>query len=92
MKSYKPIIKLGEAEIRALEHLSDSIINKIDPIIEITRGRKNTSACKKEGGDLYPFDKRLSVIKEIFKGKNVAFDLTSDESLLNNQDRFVGHR
>lgn len=33
MKSYKPIIKLDEAEIRALEHLSDSIINKIDLII-----------------------------------------------------------
>lgn len=85
MKSYKPIIKLGEAEIRALKHLSDSIINKIDPIIEITRGRKNSSASKKDGGDLYPFDKRLSAIKEIFKGKNVTFDLTSDESLLNNQ-------
>lgn len=85
MKSYKPIIKLGEAEIRALEHLSDSIINKIEPIIEITRGRKNTSVHKKDRGELYPFDKRLSAIKEIFKGKNVAFDLTSDESLLNNQ-------
>lgn len=33
MELYRPIIKLGEAEIRALEHLSDSILNKIEQLI-----------------------------------------------------------
>ena len=74
---YWIIVKTGEAEIRALDNVSQNIISKITPIVEITRGRKIT----KENIEMYPFDKRLSKIKNIFQGKSIAFDITSEEAL-----------
>ena len=85
VKLYQPIIKLGEAEIKALEKSSDMVLNHIEPIIEITRGRKSVTASRKKESEPYPFDNRLARIKDIFKGKDIAIDLTSDEALLNEQ-------
>jgi hypothetical protein len=76
MFKYSVIIKTGEAEIRAIENTDKSILNRIFPLIEITRGRK-----VKNDIDPYPFDKRLAQLKESFRGQIVALDLTSDETL-----------
>ena len=49
MCKYSIIVKTGEAEIQAIENSRKEILEKIFPLIEITRGRKT-----KEG---YPFKK-----------------------------------
>lgn len=82
---YIPIIKTGEAEIKALEMFSPFILDSITPIIELTRGRQKT--IKKDNNTIvtYPFDKRLAKVKEAFMGRTVFFDLTTDENLLSNE-------
>lgn len=77
MDKYWFIIKTGEAEIRALENISKDILSNTLPLIEITRGRKVT----KNKVETYPFDKRLSKLKNIYKGQAVAIDVTSEETL-----------
>jgi hypothetical protein len=77
MYKYSVIIKTGEAEIRAIENTERSILNQVFPLIEITRGRKVT----RDKIESYPFDKRLSKLKESLIGQVVAFDLTSDDAL-----------
>ncbi len=82
---YIPIIKTGEAEIKASEKLTSGMLDRITPIIELTRGRQKTM---KQGNDkivTYPFDTRLAKMKEAFKGRTVFFDLTTDENLLSNE-------
>lgn len=74
---YWIIVKTGEAEIRALENVSPRILSHTVPLIEITRGRKVT----KDSVEAYPFDKRLSKIKGVFKGQTIAIDVTSEEAL-----------
>ena len=39
---YIPIIKTGEAEIRAMSKLTPTMLKDIMPIIELTRGRQRT--------------------------------------------------
>jgi hypothetical protein len=77
MYKYSVVIKTGEAEIRAIENTDKSILNQIFPLIEITRGRKVT----RSNVESYPFDKRLSKLKEALNGQLVAFDLTSEDAL-----------
>lgn len=84
---YYPIIKLGESEIKALENSNAFVIDNINPIIEITRGRKSSATKVELGGELYPFDKRFGRIKSVFNGKPICIDLTSDEDLMNGQIR-----
>lgn len=74
---YWTIVKTGEAEIRALENIPKEVLSKTLPLIEITRGRKIT----KGKTEMYPFEKRLSKLKEIYHGQTVAIDVTSEESL-----------
>lgn len=74
---YWTIVKTGEAEIRALENIPKEVLSKTLPLIEITRGRKIT----KGKTEMYPFEKRLSKLKEIYRGQTVAIDVTSEESL-----------
>lgn len=86
MGNYFLIFKTGDAEIRALANTDKNVLNKITPIIELTRGRKLPSKekdpeKKKLEIPQYPYDKRLGIISDIFKGQKVIFDLTSDESL-----------
>jgi hypothetical protein len=88
---YIPIIKTGEAEIKASEKLTPGMLDRITPIIELTRGRQKTT---KQGNDkivTYPFDKRLAKMKEAFKGRTVFFDLTTDENLLSNEVHSLYH-
>lgn len=82
---YIPIIKLAESEIRALENINFED-KDIIPLIELTRGRKKTIKLGKEHSVVtFPFEKRLDKIKKLFKGKNIAFDLTSDMNLLSTE-------
>lgn len=74
---YWIIIKTGEAEIRALENVPKEILSNTSPLIEITRGRKVT----KNKIETYPFEKRLSKLKDMYKGQTIAIDVTSEEAL-----------
>lgn len=86
MADYYLIVKTGDAEIRAVENMEKSVLKKVIPIIELTRGRKLPSRekdpeKKKLEIPRYPYEKRLGHVKDIFEGQKVIFDLTSDESL-----------
>lgn len=86
MAEYYLIVKTAEAEIKALENTDPTVLNNLIPIIELTRGRrlpskeKDPEKRKLERGK-YPYEKRLEKISNIFKGRRIIFDLTSDESL-----------
>ena len=82
---YVPIIKTGEAEVKAITKLSANMIAGICPIIELTRGRQRTKNIGTEKQVSFPFDNRLAKIKDVFRGKTVFLDLTTDESLLSNE-------
>lgn len=82
---YFPIIKTGEAEIKALEKLTPGMLKRITPIIELTRGRQKTIKRGEEKSVSFPFDKRLAKVKEVLKGKTVFFDLTTDINLLSHE-------
>jgi hypothetical protein len=82
---YIPIIKTGEAEIRAMSKLSPSMLKFMRPIIELTRGRLKTMTEGEKKIISYPFSNRLTQIKEYLKGQTVFLDLTTDESLLSNE-------
>lgn len=73
MYRYSLIVKTGESEIKAIENSNKAVLEKILPLIEVTRGRKT-----KEG---YPFENRLSRLKKSFSGQRVAIDLTSNSDL-----------
>lgn len=77
MGKYNIIIKTGEAELRALEHIPSEYVASVFPIIELTRGRKIT----KNNSATYPFEKRLERIKKIFIGQEVCIDVTSETTL-----------
>ena len=76
---YCLVAKTGDAELRALSNIPKENMQKILPIIELTRGRKITNKEVKTVS--YPYDKRLEKIKEIFQGQDIVIDVTSDESL-----------
>lgn len=82
---YIPIIKTGEAEIKAVEKLTSWMLGRMRPIIELTRGRQRTIKLGDDKMITFPFDKRLALIKETFKGRTVFFDLTSDVGLLSDE-------
>lgn len=82
---YIPIIKTGEAEIKALEMFSPEMLDGITPIIELTRGRQKTMKNGNSTIVTYPFDKRMAKVKEAFMGRTVFFDLATDENLLCNE-------
>lgn len=82
---YIPIIKTGEAEIKAAESLTAAMLDRIIPIIELTRGRQKTTKQGDSKVVTYPFDKRLFKMKEVFKDRTVFFDLTTDENLLSSE-------
>lgn len=71
-KKYAVVVKTGDAEFRALANLTPELKNKILPIVEITRGRKlqergeaEKKANKESGKELYPFEKRISLLKTV---------------------------
>ena len=82
---YIPIIKTGEAEIRAIEKLTPKMLSQITPIIEVTRGRQKTTKTGTGKVVTYPFDKRLAKVKEVFNGRTIFLDLTTDEGLMSSE-------
>ena len=81
---YSPIIKLGEAETRAVKSLTDDVARLLSPVIEITRGRGVT--IKKDGARYteYPHDKRLRNVLTKFKYCDKIFlDVTNSPELSN---------
>ncbi len=44
IRKYVPIIKTGDAELRALSNIDDAVKNFVMPLFEITRGRKTRNA------------------------------------------------
>jgi len=77
-KNYILVVKTGQAEIRAIENTSRDTLDKLFPVIEITRGRKKTLEDKRE---IFPYINRFNRLKEAMKGMQIAIDVTSDESL-----------
>lgn len=86
MDKYYLVVKTADAEMKALENTDSSVMNCLVPIIELTRGRKlpskeKDSEKRKTEKARYPYEKRLEKLYNIFNGRDVIFDLTSDESL-----------
>lgn len=81
MSDYKyfPLIKTRDAELRCFQHLSDSTLDQILPIYELTKSRKTTKA---PDGDIH---KRMGKIEEIQGGKPFILDLSTHEKYLNPQ-------
>lgn len=77
-KKYFLVIKTGQAEIRAIENTNRKTLEKVFPIIELTRGRKKTL---NDDTVIHPFYSRLNRLKEAFRGLDVAIDVTSDSAL-----------
>lgn len=75
-QEYVLTVKTGEAEFLALNNSKQTVIQRITPLIELTRGRKRPKI------DSYQFESNLEKMKEIFKGNEVYLDLTSDDSLM----------
>lgn len=82
---YIPIIKTGEAEIRAISKLTPSMLKEMIPIIELTRGRQKTKTEGERKIISYPFENRFAKVKEYLNGQTVFLDLTTDENLLSNE-------
>lgn len=80
-KKYSVIVKTGESELRAMKNLSEEILNKILPVVELTRGRAKNTGTKEEPKFIYPYDSKLNKIKDIFENIQIALDVTSDEGL-----------
>lgn len=78
-KRYCVIAKTAQAELRAMSYLSSEVLDKILPIVELTRGRKTTSKETKEV--TYPYFKLIEKVKDIYRGCDIAFDVTSIEAL-----------
>lgn len=78
---YVPIIKMADAEMRAIDNLSDLAKDKITPLFELTRSR---STKKLKEGDIF---RRLIKLQEVFGNRRFFLDLTDDPNLSNTQIR-----
>ena len=76
---YALLLKTGEAELRALEHLTEK--KNLLPIIELTRGRRSKN--DQDGAVC----KRINKIGVLFKGQEIILDITGDKTLLNDELR-----
>lgn len=79
---YNLILKTGEAEVRAVKKSRQSVLKAIFPLIELTRGRRSS-----KDADGASFTGKLELLQELFKDSSVAIDLTSMDSLMNNEIR-----
>lgn len=80
-KKYSVIVRTGDSELRAMKNLSPEVLNKILPVVELTRGRARNSGTKEKPKFIYPYDSKLKKVNEIFMGIQIALDVTSDEGL-----------
>lgn len=79
IRKYVPIIKTGDAELRALSNIDDAVKNFVMPLFEITRGRKTRNA--EEG----VIAKKVEFISNHFSEIPFILDLTSDKTLTNSE-------
>lgn len=80
MNKYVPIIKMGDAELRGIERLTEEVKESITPVFELTRSRKTTKL--KEGS----ISKRLDKLEKVFgTTRDFILDLTSDGPLINTE-------
>lgn len=80
-KKYCVIVRTGDAELRAMHNLPEDSLQKILPIVELTRGRAKNIGTKETPNYIYPYESKRKKIVEVFKGKEIAFDVTSELSL-----------
>ncbi len=76
---YVPIIKTGEAEMRALKNLSFDIKQLMLPLFELTRARKNP---KDDEGRI---QSSIDFLEKHFREHPFILDLTLDERLTNSE-------
>jgi hypothetical protein len=76
---YTPVVKTGEAELRALQNLHANIKNSILPIIELTRSR---STKDMDRGDI---NKKVAKLYEAYGPRPFIVDLTGIKELQNAQ-------
>ncbi|WP_440255270.1 beta family protein [Candidatus Avelusimicrobium sp.] len=77
---YIPIIKMGDAELKGVGKLLDSVKDSITPVFELTRSRKTG---KLKEGSIF---RRLDKLEEVFGTKrSFVLDLTSDSYLINTE-------
>ncbi|WP_171039013.1 hypothetical protein [Pseudoalteromonas sp. S1727] len=79
MNTYYPIIKTTISELRAFNNIDSFKDKSITPIFELTKSRKSKN---NQGGDV---SKRIDDIANIVEGKAFILDLTSEQSLSNDQ-------
>ena len=79
MITYVPIIKTSDAEIRALENLSDKVKSSITPLLELTRSR---TSKKMPEGDIR---RRLQKLADFYADHEFILDLTTLPDLSNSQ-------
>ncbi len=78
-KKYVPIIKTGDAEIKAISNIDDNVQEFILPLFELTRGRKNQ---KEDEGKIA---KKIQFLKDNYKDTPFILDLTGIEDLSNTE-------
>lgn len=78
-RKYVPIIKTGEAEIKAISNIDDNVQNFILPLFELTRGRK------KQKEDEGKIEKKIQFLKDKFKSIPFILDLTGIKDLSNTE-------
>jgi len=76
---YCPLVKTTDAELKGFTNLDDGTKDGILPIIELTKSRRTK---KNPEGDI---NIRLTSVEESFEGRKYILELTTEETLLNNQ-------
>lgn len=76
---YFPILKTTDAELKAFEHLDDTVKDRIIPIFELTRSRKSKKNMSRS------INKRLETLESIVGERPFILDLTTEKLLSNEQ-------
>lgn len=77
--NYYPLLKSTVSELRALKLISETDLERIVPIFELTKSRKSKN---NPGCDVY---KKIDEILDIVGSSEFILDLTNEESLTNSQ-------
>lgn len=79
-ENYLLIVKTGDAEFRALRQLTDDVRSEFLPLVELTRGRKRKDKSN-PNRPIYPYNKKIENLIEIFNNKTIAIDVTTEPDL-----------
>lgn len=78
-KKYIPIVKTGEAEIKAMSNIDNNVREFILPLFELTRGRKSQ---KEDEGKIA---KKIQFLKDSYRDVPFILDLTGIDDLSNTE-------